>query len=56
MRELGGSYLTLASAGLSPYIAEPLLDYCETRRELLETWKRDLLELGIAKWDRPPEP
>ena len=28
MRALGGSYLTLAAAGLSPYIAEPFYHYC----------------------------
>lgn len=55
MRELGGSYLTLASAGLSPYIAEPFLAYCESRAELIESWKHDLLKLAIAKWDSSPE-
>ena len=50
MRSLGGSYLTLAAAGLSPYIADPFLAYCETRKELLGDWTEDLLGLAIGKW------
>ena len=50
MRRLGGSYLTLAAAGLSPYIADPFLAYCDTRKELLAEWTEDLVGLAIGKW------
>jgi hypothetical protein len=50
MRELGGSYRTLARAGLSPYLAQPFADYCETRRELLAAWSEDVAGLALAKW------
>lgn len=52
MRALGGSYLTLAAAGLSPYIADCFSAYCETRRELLEEWTQDLISLAVDKWGR----
>jgi len=50
MRELGGSYRTLATAGLSPYLAEPFADYCETQRDLLAAWSEDVAGLAMAKW------
>ena len=50
---VGGSYLTLAAAGLSPYIAEPFLAYCESRRSLLTEWLKDLPALVVAKWGVP---
>ena len=52
MRSLGGSYLTLAAAGLSPYIAECFHAYCETRRDLLVEWTEDLIALAVEKWGR----
>ncbi len=52
MRALGGSYLTLASAGLSPYIADCFHAYCATRRELLTEWTEDLVALAVGKWGR----
>lgn len=53
MRALGGSYLTLAAAGLSPYIADPFLAYCDSRRSLLQTWIADLESLAKSKWSAP---
>jgi hypothetical protein len=50
MRELGGSYRTLALAGLSPYLAPPFADFCATRRELLAAWSEDPAGLALAKW------
>lgn len=47
---LGGSYLTLAAAGLSPYIAEPFDAYCESRQALLKAWMEDVPALAVAKW------
>ncbi len=52
MRALGGSYLTLAAAGLSPYIADCFSAYCESRRELLGDWTQDLIALAVDKWGR----
>ena len=52
MRSLGGSYLTLAAAGLSPYIAECFHTYCDTRSALLAEWTEDLIALAIEKWGR----
>lgn len=52
MRTLGGSYLTLAAAGLSPYIAECFSACCETRRELLAEWTEDIISLAVDKWGR----
>lgn len=50
MRSLGGSYLTLAALGLSPYIAEPFYDYCAKRREALASDMEDVAGLALAKW------
>jgi hypothetical protein len=50
VRELGGTGRTLALAGLSPYLAEPFGDYCETQRELLAAWAQDPAGLALAKW------
>jgi hypothetical protein len=46
----GGSYLTLAAAGLSPYIAEPFAEYCRSRVGLLEEWSGDVAALVSSKW------
>jgi hypothetical protein len=50
MRALGGSYLTLAAAGLSPYVAEPFLDYCANRGAWLDAAMGDPAGLAAAKW------
>jgi hypothetical protein len=50
MRACGGSYLTLAAAELSPYIAEPFLELCGKYRELLAAWAEDTPGLAAAKW------
>ena len=50
MRNLGGSYRTLASAGLSPFLAQPFAEYCETRRDLLAAWSEDGPGLALARW------
>lgn len=50
LANVGGSYLTLAAAGLSPYIAEPFHAYCEARRTLLTGWLEDVPALAAAKW------
>ena len=50
MRACGGSYLTLAAAGVSPYIAEPFLKICEKHRDQLADWAEDALELALEKW------
>ena len=50
MRKLGGSYRTLASAGLSPFLAQPFAEYCETRRDLLAAWSEDGPGLALARW------
>ena len=50
MRSLGGSYLTLAAARLSPYIAEPFHTLCEARRDLLDAWTEDPMALAKMKW------
>ena len=50
---LGGSYLTLAAAGLSPYIATPFDAYCESRQALLKAWMDDVPALAVAKWGEP---
>ncbi len=50
MRALGGSYLTLAAAGLSPCIAEPFDDYCAERRAALAADLEDVAGLAAAKW------
>jgi len=50
LRALGGSYLTLAAAGLSPYIAAPFYDYCAERREALAADGEDIAGLAAAKW------
>jgi hypothetical protein len=52
MRDCGGSYLTLAAAGLSPYIAEPFDDYCRGHGDLLSEWVRDVAGLAAEKWGR----
>jgi hypothetical protein len=49
-RSLGGSYLTLAAARLSPYIAEPFHALCEARRDLLDAWSEDPMTLAKIKW------
>jgi hypothetical protein len=46
----GGSYLTLAAAGISPYIAEPFDDFCRQRSGLLAEWSRDAAGLAAEKW------
>jgi hypothetical protein len=54
MRALGGSDLTLAAAGLSPYVAAPFADYCAARRAELAA--PGVAALAAAKWlglDRP---
>jgi hypothetical protein len=56
MRGLGGSYLTLAAAGLSPYIARPFYDYCAERREALAADCEDVAGLAAAKWGHAPHP
>jgi hypothetical protein len=50
VRSCGGSYLTLAAAGLSPYIAEPFHEYCLARADLLAEWTRDVAGLAAEKW------
>jgi hypothetical protein len=50
MRACGGSYLTLAAAGLSPYIAEPFAKACERHQDLLAQWAEDVTSLAILKW------
>ena len=50
IRDCGGSYLTLAAAGLSPYIAEPFHDYCQLRAGLLAEWAGDVAGLAAEKW------
>jgi hypothetical protein len=50
MRALGGSYLTLAAAGLSPYLAGAFDDYCADRREALAADSEDIAALAAAKW------
>jgi hypothetical protein len=56
MRALGGSYLTLAAAGISPYIAEPFYDYCAQRGEQLAADREDVVGLAAAKWGGFPIP
>jgi hypothetical protein len=50
VKACGGSYVTLAAAGLSPYIAEPFDDYCRKHRDLLDAWALDLTGLAASKW------
>lgn len=50
VRDCGGSYLTLAAAGLSPYLADPFHDYCQQRADLLAEWARDVPGLAAEKW------
>lgn len=50
VRSLGGSYLTLAAARLSPYIAEPFHALCEARKDLLDAWSEDPMALAKIKW------
>jgi len=52
----GGTYLTLAAAGLSPYIAEPFDDLCRQRAGLLAEWSRDVAGLAAEKWGQVPAP
>jgi hypothetical protein len=51
IRDCGGSYLTLAAAGLSPYIAEPFDKVCSGRADLLSDWARDAVGLAAEKWE-----
>jgi hypothetical protein len=50
LAEQGGSYDTLAAAGLCPYIAEVFQAYAATQVGRLESWAADLPALVAAKW------
>ena len=50
LAEQGGSYHTLAAAGLCPFIAEPFQAHCATEADRVAEWAADLPALVAMKW------